>query len=281
MRTLTIQNEGVKLGTVGRGNFKAKPPVKTSIGGWSAHSIRRNNDFLREVDYSKLPAFGFAFTGTLKSCPPTSQEWHRVLNAFWRCLKRLGVTHIHWVIEWQRRGVPHLHCSLFFPDFSFELADKIRNHWLRLTEPWGSLPVSQYLTQIHDSLGWAKYTAKHAQRGLYHYQRSPENVPVSWAGRTGRMWGKWGDWSMVENLKFDLPDEAFFIYRRLLRNWRLADSRAAGNPKRIKSARNCLKTPNKRLSRVRGVSEWLPSDSSLKLLSVASVLAVGDISQID
>src|SRR5690606_15176032 len=110
----------------------------------------------------------------------TSDDWHKALKAFWMRLKRSGVVLIHWVIEWQRRGVPHVHCSLFFDDPDFDAVAAIIPHWVALTGKWGSGPFGQHLTQIHDSLGWAQYTSKHAQRGLGHYQRSPENIPPQW-----------------------------------------------------------------------------------------------------
>lgn len=279
-RILTIQAEGVKLGTSGAGSRLNRPPLRSAIGGWSAHAIRRNNDFLREVDYRQLPPFGLAFTGTVKYCPHTSADWHRALNAFWRRLKRMDCVLIHWVVEWQRRGVPHLHCSLFFNHHSRTLPADIRRHWLDLTQPWASTPAAQYLTPIHDSLGWAQYTAKHAQRGLFHYQRSPENVPASWSGRTGRMWGKWGGWPTVDPLRFSVPDDAFYMLRRILRGWRVADARASGNARRIRSARACLSCNDAALSRVRGVSEWVPFSTTAEALHLVASLSSGEVVQV-
>lgn len=279
-RILTMQAEGVKLGTAGRGSHLNTPPVRTEIGGWSASSIRRNNDFLREVDYKQLPQYGIAFTGTVLDCPPTSDDWHRMLKAFWRRLKRMGCVLIHWVIEWQQRGVPHLHCSLFFDVLDWLAPIKIRDHWLALTAKWNSKPLAQYMTPIHDSLGWAQYTAKHAQRGLFHYQRSPENVPESWGGRTGRMWGKWGDWPTVDPLKFSIPDDAFYMLRRILRNWRIADARASGNARRIRSARRCIKCNDDKLSRVRGLSEWVPFSTTAEALHLVASLSSGEVLQV-
>lgn len=266
-RILTIQPHGCKLGTAGRGSHENLPPERTHIGGWSAHAIRRNNDFLRSVDYAAIEHLqGVAFTGTVRDCPPTSDDWHRVLKAFWMRLKRLGVVLIHWVIEWQRRGAPHLHCSLFWHKLEFETVSAVLRHWMDLTKQWCPGPFGQNLTQIHDSLGWHQYTSKHAQRGLSHYQRSPENIPAQWLGKTGRMWGKWGKWPVIEPMKFNIPDEAFYKLRRSLRGWRRADARASGCRFRIRSARRMLKCNDRKLSAVRGCSEWMNQAITTDLL---------------
>lgn len=266
-RILTIQPHGCKLGTAGRGSRENLPPVRSSIGGWSPHAIRRNNDFLRSVDYTALePLQGFAFTGTVRDCPATSDDWHRALRAFWRRLKRAGCVLIHWVIEWQRRGVPHVHCSLFFDNPPTYIQHDIITHWISVTSQWGSGSFGQHIQHIHDSLGWAQYTSKHAQRGLSHYQRSPENVPAHWLGKTGRMWGKWGKWPIIEPMKFNIPDDAFYKLRRSLRGWRKADARASGCRYRIRSARRMLKCNERSLSAVRGCSEWMNQTITTDLL---------------
>ena len=265
-KIITIQKNGVKAGISGARAKKNKPPEKTALAGWSTSSIRRNNDFLRTVDYNALEHLqGFAFTGTVKTCPPDSDQWHRALKAFWRRLSRMGVTLIHWVIEWQRRGVPHVHCSLFFENPPPDIQQKIITHWLAVSASWGAGSSGQHITPITNSLGWAQYTAKHAQRGLYHYQRSPENMPVEWQSKTGRMWGKWGDWPVLEPVKLDTGSEAWYMVRRIIRNWRIADARKTNNKKRISSARKMLTCHDKKLSAVRGLSEWLPDSVMLEL----------------
>ena len=258
-KIITIQKNGVKAGVSGTHAKKNKPPEKTELAGWSASSIRRNNDWLRSVDYVHLNHLqGFAFTGTVKTCPPDSDQWHKVLKAFWMRLQRMGVVLIHWVIEWQRRGVPHVHCSLFFDNPSIDIQQKVLSHWVALTACWGASAFGQHITPITNALGWAQYTAKHAQRGLFHYQRSPENMPIEWQSKTGRMWGKWGSWPISEPVKLEVSSPGWYMFRRIVRNWRISDARASGNKKRISSARKMLTCTDKNLSSVRGLSEWLP-----------------------
>lgn len=266
-RIITIQKNGVKIGTSGVRAKDNTPPEKTKLAGWSPSSIRRNNDFLRTVVHSELDHLqGFAFTGTVRDCPPTSDDWHKALLKLWRRLKRLGVVLIHWLIEWQRRGAPHLHCSLFFDNPPIDIQQKVLSHWLDLTGKWGADYSGQRITPIYDAAGWDQYMSKHCQRGLGHYQRSPENVPAEWQSKTGRMWGKWGPWPVQESVKLQVDDPAHDKARRIIRNWRIADARSSGNKKRIKSARKMLQCNELKLSSCRGLSEWLPESESLRLL---------------
>src|SRR5690606_6954034 len=132
-RVLTLQAEGCKIGMSGRGSHENLIPRRNQSGRWSAQSMHRNNDFLHEDVAKALPSAGLAFTGTVRDCPFTSEDWHKALKAFWMRLKRMGCVLIHWVIEWQRRGVPHLHCSLFFDNPAPDIPMLIKRHWLDLT----------------------------------------------------------------------------------------------------------------------------------------------------
>jgi hypothetical protein len=71
---------------------------------------------------------------------------------------------------------------------------------------------------------------------------------------------------------------AFWILRRIIRGYRLADARAAlakakdhaqarTARRRIVQARGMLSSANEKLTVVRGVSEWLPQDAALRVLS--------------
>lgn len=73
LKIIIIQKNGVKAGISGVHAKKNKPPEKTALAGWSTSFIRRNNDFLCIVDYNFLDHLqGFAFTGTVKTCPDDS-----------------------------------------------------------------------------------------------------------------------------------------------------------------------------------------------------------------
>lgn len=187
---------------------------------------------------------------------------------------------IHWVIEWQRRGVPHLHASLFFDDPPIDIQQRIVSHWLALFGVYGSGRGGQHIQYIHGALGWAQYTSKHAQRGLGHYQRSPENVPADWLGKTGRMWGKRGNWPVIEPMKMQIPDDVFYRFRRSLRSWRKADARASGCRFRIRSARRMLNCNDPKLSAVRGCSEWMQQTIVSELLVYFAQYSRGEVIQV-
>lgn len=267
-----------------------EPPERTKCKGWTTSAIRRNRQFLYSVDERQLWGSGFAFTGTIKLCPPTHDEWAAIRKAFFDRLRRLGMIRAHWLTEWQRRGVPHLHAAVWFPE---AVTDRwvpggferfLVSHWLQLTsETYGALDYSQHVTPIYDVVGWNQYVSKHAARGLNHYQRNPANIPEGWREiGTGRMWGylatKADPWPLVEASAVDMPMRAFWILRRIIRGYRLADARAAlakakdhaqarTARRRIVQARGMLSSANEKLTVVRGVSEWLPQDAALRVLS--------------
>ena len=297
MRTLKLYRHGCTIGTPPRKNDHDREK-RGEVTGWSEAATRRNTAFLRSIFEPDLhststgePLSAYAVTLTLKSCPPSSDDWHRLRNALYRRYKRLGLYRSHWVTEWQRRGVPHLHGAFWLPP-ECSPSDLIR-HWCELASDYGALPNGQHIAPISDAIGWFKYLSKHASRGVSHYQRNPDNIPPAWQKKTGRVWGKTGDWPITEPVQFQMDDKAFFQYRRLLKRWRIADSRstaceavelacrrspllrqlpfpvqarAARAYRRLVSARRMLKSSDIRLSSVRGASEWVPDEMQLLAL---------------
>lgn len=280
MPTVTVYRHG---GTSGQGNPDATPPERSECRGWSASAIRRNTLFLYSVDETRLEGLnGCAFTLTVRDCPATAAEWGRSRDAFLAALRRLGVHLVHWVTEWQRRGVPHLHLAAYWSPRVEVPTAQVLAHWIRITAPWNSQVSGQHASPIWDVLGWNQYTSKHAARGLHHYQRNPAGIPEGWRqGSTGRMWGKLGPWPVQPPLKVELTAAAFYAYRRMVRSWRVADARSSRrqvrdangrtvrvpDARRIRSARGMLRCPLPKLSAVRGVSEWLPESLNLAMLA--------------
>jgi len=267
--------------TVGNGNPHPSPSRRSNCQGWSASAVRRNLQFLYQVDERGLENFhGVALTLTVRDCPVTAIEWGHARHAFLEAMRRLGACLIHWVTEWQARGVPHLHLAVYFP-FCVP-SSAILAHWLRISSSWGSQYRGQHVTPIRDVLGWNQYVSKHAARGLHHYQRSAQCLPESWRGAsTGRMWGKLGQWPLQPQVKIEFPMAAFHKFRRMVRAWRVADARRPFrirngigfrgslwivNGRRVVSARGMLRCPVPALSAVRGVSEWIPESVTDKLL---------------
>ena len=182
----------------------------------------------------------------------------------------MGVSMYHWVTEWQKRGVPHLH-GMFYFDRELDVAfyNQLKIHWLECAlNVTGHLPAinCQTVKPVHEAVGWVQYLGKHGSRGLHHYQRA--NKPTSWE-KTGRMWGKGGNWPIrTSEGEISLPH--FHKLRRLTRRWRIADARSEKDPKararRIVSARNMLKKGLLNISRVQGLSEWIPEHLALLML---------------
>lgn len=215
-----------------------------------------------------LTGTGISFTLTLKNCPESSADWHKLRKAFIMRLQRAGMVRLHWVTEWQRRGVPHLHGVAYFPENISPdwLGSFIVQHWIKVAENYICAPWAQNSKPVTNALGWLQYLAKHASRGAGHYQRSSDSIPEGWKTKTGRMWGKWGDWDIGDPSKFNVNMPAFHAYRRIFRAYRVSEARAASDWRSLKYSRRCLKSNHENLSRVRGTSGWIPEEVHLSII---------------
>ena len=240
---------------------------RSETKGWTVDATRRNTRFLRTVDHDSLSGIGFACTLTVRDCPKSPEDWATMRNNFFKRLRRMKLKRLHWVTEWQRRGVPHLHVAVWFPEDIETNVDDPKNliiqHWFDVSQSCFSLSSGQHVEPIFGFGGWAKYTSKHASRGMLHYQRCDEARPVEW-DKSGRIWGKLGEWKTIDPKRVELTFEAYYRYRRLVRRWRIADAKS--EPKRIVQARSMLKCSDKKRSSVRGVSEWIPDNVSEQML---------------
>lgn len=239
------------------------------VGGWSNASTRSNTRFLYSVDSDSLSGSGYALSLTIRDCPPTSDDWHRIRVAYFKRLRRLGLIRMHWLTEWQRRGVPHLHGAVWFgPEFhGNHLPSVLVEHWMFVARAYGAGRRGQHMARIDNAIGWFQYLSKHAVRGLFHYQRSPENVPESWRGKTGRMWGYLGDWQRKEAIEIRIDRAGFFAFRRIVQRWRVASARASGDARRVRAARRMLQASKREIAEVRGVSEWIGTDEQNHILA--------------
>lgn len=263
MAVVTVYRHGLRAGIAPRNRDpESDPPARRSVcKGWTAGASRRNLAFLRSVDETRLTGQGFTFTLTLRGCPETSQDWYGLVSAYLKRLRRRGMLRFHRVTEWQRRGVPHLHGIAYFPDGS---APPLVSAWLEVASAYQADSSGQCCKPVYDAVGWAKYLAKHAARGVQHYQRSGSNIPAGWTS-TGRLWARGGEWPTVPPCKLEVSSRAFWELRRLARSWRVADSR--GDRCRIQSARTMLRCNDVGLSQVRGISEWIPEHVWRELLA--------------
>jgi hypothetical protein len=276
--TVSVYRNGSKAG-IGGGN--PNPTKRGKITGWSAAAVRRHTAWLYSIDAPALDGVGLAITLTMKDTPASADDFHAMRRAFMKRVERLGALRVHWVVEWQRRGTPHLHCAVYFPAGQSDLWGHqwstvapafVVSSWLAVAGEYGAQQAAQHYDYIDGALGWLQYLSKHAARGVKHYQRSGH--PEGW-DRTGRLWGHIGEWPTHKPMKFDLSNEAYWRYRRLVRSWTVANARASAVPSRVKYARGMLACPQPKLSAVRGVSGWLPEDVTLSL--VALLIAEGHV----
>lgn len=279
MAVVTVYRHGVK-GGMPPAPSKHERAKRKSCQGWSARSARSNLEFLRSVDLAALDGLGHCVTLTVRSCPESAAIWERMRHTYIKRLRRGGLIRLHWVTEWQRRGVPHLHGVAFFetPADSAEYARQdrlLRDAWLEVVAEYGANPLSQHVAPMEEALGWLKYLAKHAARGHHHYQRSAESIPPEWQGNTGRMWGKSGRWPLVQPVKLEITNAGWYRFRRIVRAYRLADARSTGQGIRIRSARTMLKSNSEATGQVRGVSEWIPDAVQYRILEYLADLGHG------
>lgn len=306
MPTLKVSRSGLTV---------SRPPVKPGPGGdrgevngWSIRAARRCDAFLRSVLFDEIQQrglVGYALTLTVAERPESHVAWARLVKRLRQRLERRGMVCGHFVTEWQPRGrtskgpCPHLHLVVFFPEgaepewsdgfCSCIGADALKVHWLEVADAYGPLLHGQHVEIIKDLVGWFRYLAKHAARGVHHYQRSTELLPEGWV-KTGRMWGTWGDWPTFE---YDgkMSVALFFALRRFATRYQLASARSdlARSRQRLADARNLhqtnegrkfiamslrrlrylkrrLQRSDMRLSVIVPVSEWMPADVTARWL---------------
>lgn len=66
------------------------------------------------MNIDELTGQGDAVTLTMREIPATSDEWRALLQRLIRRLRDMDqVVRWHWVVEWQRRGAPHVHLAVY------------------------------------------------------------------------------------------------------------------------------------------------------------------------
>jgi len=327
VRQFTFYRHGVTMANVS--THERRPGKRGKVSGWSSGAARRNVAFLRSVDERELIGVGLALTLTVRTCPPTPEAWAGALRAWIERQSRAGMIRLHWVMEFQRRGVPHLHCAIWYDEarllrltepveFDERHADIIGRStlqltgendllaavpaladWVEVTRDFETGPKGQHARTIEGAIGWFQYLAKHCGRGRSHYQRQQESMPKAWES-SPRVWGKRGEWVIEESVSGELTQRQWFRLRRLIRKQRVAQARrripegwhefphgllsrdhyraasfAGGPPLRVRlrqltQARAMLRCPDRELSEVRGVSEWVTQAQQAELMRAVS-----------
>lgn len=274
MPVLKLYLNGVTMGIAPRKNDHERAP-RGEVIGWSKGAARRNLAFLRSIRVDDLTGHAYTLTLTLRDCPPDAEAWHRCRRAFIKRLERMGMVRMHWVTEWQTRGVPHLHGMVYFSERQSRRA--LIDHWLAVAAPYRAGIKGQDVKDVSNVLGWCKYLAKHASRGYQHYQRAAGNIPKGWQ-KTGRVWGYLGDWPIQDPTRYDFGEPAYYRFRRIVRGWAVANARTPVTVKvgpsvvsvvdwrRVNTVKRMLRCGDGAAGRARGVSEWLPQEAGLVLI---------------
>ena len=165
--------------------------------------------------------------------------------------------------------------AFFRSDAEIEHGPAVALHiaWCELTADLGTEGWAQQVVPLDQEAGpqgWFAYLAKHAGRGLAHYQRDRAQLPEGWQ-TSGRMWGKRGAWpTSVREL--DVPHVALDRIRRAVHAYELSKLRTRlrraelyGDDHKARSIRRLVgkvKRFRQKGDRVRshlqGVKEWLP-----------------------
>ena len=141
----------------------------------------------------------------------------------------------------RQAGITKTPTSEFYTDEVH--ADAIFQGWVRATGQFLS-PYAQHIERIRNMGGWSAYTAKHAARGVQHYQRQTTTLPEGWAS-SGRLWARGGTWPKRDD-RYAVDDVTAWRMRRGVRRWLRASvkvklARLTGGSERVRSARRQLR----------------------------------------
>lgn len=269
--TVTLYANGLTMGT---GNPRPVGGKRSEVKGWSRASVRRLLKWLYAVNANDLRGQGTALTLTLQADNvPTQPEWARLIKTMgmWLAVQPGYVGHCY-VVEFTRRKVPHLHLAVYNDRQASEVVgQRLIAWWLAHTSATKS--AAQRHLPITGPVGWLEYLSKHASRGVHHYQR--QGMPLGWE-KTGRLWGKGGSWPVEASLGLDLEREQWYTLRRWITAYAASEVRSrairTGNPddwKALARVRRMRRVGDRSLSEVRGTSQWIPLEVTLRMATAA------------
>lgn len=270
-----------------------QPPERTATRGWTVNVARRNEQRLQQIDFDAIEGFPAFVTLTMPSqqmSDVSAAMFHGWLKSWLRYMKRHGLLHYYWILEFQASGNPHLHLLVWL-DHDWDALEQYKalRSWVNMLNKadvgarqqgqiWesidvgGEIVVDGEMVPAHPERV-LMYLAKHAARGVAHYQRQIANMPEDWQYRSGRVWGHDRGLPLREQQDVECDYPTFWRYRRLVRRWRCGEAQAIVDPSRrraaISQARGMLKCPRPDISPYRGISAWLPADVASQLLDSA------------
>lgn len=272
------------------------PPERTATKGWTVNVARRNEQRLQQIDFDAVEGFPVFVTLTMPSgqmSEVSAAEFHGWLKRWLQFMKRHGLRHYYWILEFQASGNPHLHV-LAWLDRDWDALEQYHalRSWVGILNKsdvgariqgqiWESIDVGGTITVDGETVPAhpervLMYLAKHAARGVAHYQRQIANMPEDWQYRSGRVWGHDRSLPLREQEDVETDYPTFWTFRRLVRRWRLAEARVIKDADRrrqaISQARRSLRCSRRDVSPYRGVSAWIPSDVASALLDAAEAM---------
>ncbi len=270
-----------------------QPPERTATKGWTPNVARRNEQRLQQIDFDAIdgiPAFVTLTMPSQQMGEVSAAEFHGWLKRWLQFMKRHGLQHYYWILEFQASGNPHIHVLVWL-DREWEPLEQYRalRSWVNMLNKanvgariqgqiWepidvgGEIVVDGERVPAHPERV-LMYLAKHAARGVAHYQRQLSNMPEDWQYRSGRVWGHDRGLPLREQQDYETDYPTFWRYRRLVRRWRVSEAQAIVDPERrraaVVQARRCLRCSRPDISPYRGISAWLPADVASQLLTAA------------
>ncbi|KFI63795.1 rolling circle replication-associated protein [Bifidobacterium catenulatum] len=271
-------------------------PERTATRGWTPNVARRNEQRLQQIDFDAVDGFPAFVTLTMPSGQMgdvSAADFHGWLKRWLQFMKRHGLQHYYWILEFQASGNPHLHVLVWL-DHDWDALEQFKalRSWVNMLNKsgvgarlqgqiWESIDVGGVITvdgkpvPAHPERV-LMYLAKHAARGVAHYQRQIENMPEDWKYRSGRVWGHDRGLPLCAQQDVETDYPTFHRFRRLVRRWRLAEARGIKDADRrrqaIVQARRSLRCGRRDVSPYRGVSAWIPSDVASALLDAAEAM---------
>lgn len=268
-------------------------PERTATRGWTPNVARRNEQRLQQIDFDGIdgvPAFVTLTMPSQQMGDVSAAMFHGWLKRWLQYMKRHGMLHYYWILEFQASGNPHLHV-LAWLDHDWDALEQYRalRSWggilnksgvgARLQgQIWENIDVGGMITVDGERVPAhpervLMYLAKHAARGVAHYQRQIANMPEDWQYRSGRVWGHDRGLPLREQQDVECDYPTFWAYRRLVRRWRCSEAQAIVDPSRrraaVSQARGMLRCSRPDVSPYRGISAWVPADVASALLDAA------------
>lgn len=103
-----------------------QPPERTVTKGWTVNVARRNEQRLQQIDFDAVEGFPAFVTLTMPSqqmgdvSAAMFHGWHKRWLQF---MKRHGMRHYYWILEFQASGTP-----IYMSSFGLTMS---RSHWRR------------------------------------------------------------------------------------------------------------------------------------------------------